>query len=53
MVEGEIDEWISYEFYVPLSKNIPDGIVECKFRCRPAARWQVTNYDVPKLRIVK
>ena len=51
MLDHEIDETIAYEFIVPLSRAIPNGIVHCKFSTRP-----ITYYSLQGkrgLRVVK
>jgi hypothetical protein len=54
MMEAEIDESIGFRFYVPVSKQIPDGIVFCEFRTRPVPRHMWTPEDArPRLKIVK
>lgn len=56
MLEGEIDETLSFRFYVPRSKAIPDGIVSCEFRTRPVLCWQIHPDDMvtrPELKIVE
>src|SRR5262245_26506352 len=35
MLENEIDESLSFRFYVPISRRIPGGVVRCEFRTRP------------------
>lgn len=39
MMEGEIDETLGFDFYVPVSKNLPEGVVSCHFRSRPILRY--------------
>lgn len=54
MMEGEIDETMGFEFYVPISKAIPDGVVHCQFRTRPIPRVMMNARDIqPRLRLVK
>lgn len=54
MMEQEIDEHISFRFFVPRSVNIPDGVVQCEFRTRPAPRYNMGIEDFePRLRVVK
>lgn len=56
MMEGEIDESLGFRFIVPISKQIPDGVVHCEFRSRPVHRHAIMMQDVgapPKLRVVK
>src|SRR5215204_1674190 len=35
VAEQEIDETISFQFYVPISRSIPNGVVFCEFSTRP------------------
>lgn len=57
MIEREIGEEMTFQFVVPLSSKIPDGVVWCRFQTRPVHRHDVLGYDVslyePKLRLVK
>lgn len=54
MMEREIDECISYLFYVPISSEIKDGVVYCEFRTKPVPRYYMGIEDIqPRLRIVK
>lgn len=46
MMEREIDETIGYRFFVPLSSQIPDGIVHCEFRTRPVPRYYMLDNDM-------
>ena len=55
MLEGEVDETMGFDFYVPLSRSIPDGVVRCSFRTRPIHRVEM-SYEAavqPRLRLVK
>ena len=53
MMEREIDEHICYQFYVPVSQKIPDGVVFCEFRTRPLPRGLVSPNDLePRLKLV-
>lgn len=52
MLEGEIDETVSYEFVVPVSKVIHHGVVLCRFWTRPRPRYEAFR-DEPRLRLVK
>lgn len=53
MMEGDLDEFLGFQFVVPVSKKIPGGIVWCEFRTRPAPAHSVhpDDYD-PKLKVV-
>jgi hypothetical protein len=54
MMEGDLDETLGFEFVVPISKRIPDGIVWCRFQTRPMHRYAIPlTFNEPKLRVVK
>ena len=54
MMERDIDETLSFLFYVPISNAIPDGVVECEFRTRPIPRYMMDARDLqPRLKLVK
>ena len=54
MMQGDIDETLGFEFVVPVSKNIPNGVVWCSFRTRPTPGYMVRpGFLEPKLKIVK
>ncbi len=54
MMQGEIDETMGFQFYVPISKAIPDGVVFCEFRTRPVPRFYMGVDDLqPRLKLVK
>lgn len=54
MMEREIEETISFSFIVPVSRDIPDGVVRCSFETRPVPRYAAIGFDpMPRLRIVK
>ena len=55
MMQGEIDESLGFDFFIPVSKSIPNGVVHCSFRARPVHRHYAMNqgYDKPKLKVVK
>lgn len=53
MMEGDVDEYLVYRFYVPISKNIPDGVVFCEFRTRPLPRHAMSPESMePRLKII-
>jgi hypothetical protein len=53
MLEGDIDETMGFDFYVPLSRAIPDGVVRCIFRTRPIHRVEMPMDAIqPRLRLV-
>jgi hypothetical protein len=54
MLEREIDETITFGFFVPISQSIPDGVVKCEFRTRPVPRYYAVGEACePRLRLVK
>jgi hypothetical protein len=56
MMEGEIDESLSFRFVVPVSKAISDGVVLAEFRSRPVPRYAAFSINTPegaKLRVVE
>lgn len=54
MMEKDIDETLGFEFYVPISARIPDGVVRCSFRTRPIPRYEMRPaFTQPRLQIVK
>lgn len=57
MMDGEIDESLGFRFIVPVSKQIPDGVVQCEFRTRPIPRLHIPfceeHLSGAKLRVVK
>ncbi len=55
MMEGDIDETLGFDFYVPISKRIKDGVVRCFFRTRPIMRYDMPMdaWNGPRLKIVK
>lgn len=57
MIEREIGEELTFQFVVPLSSKIPDGVVWCQFKTRPVHRHDVLGYDVsmfePRLKLVR
>lgn len=55
MMEREIDETLGFRFVVPISRAIPDGVVVCEFRARPAHKAEVLGAGLhePRLRVVK
>jgi hypothetical protein len=56
MMEGEIGEDMSFRFWVPVSKSIPDGVVACEFRTRPVPFYMYSpldNPEGPRLKVVK
>jgi hypothetical protein len=54
MMENELEEEISYRFYVPVSRKIDKGVVACRFETRPVPHYAVDPRDAlpPRLRIV-
>lgn len=54
MMQGDIDETLGFDFVVPVSKAIPNGVVMCSFRTRPTPRYAVyPGHLEPKLKVVK
>lgn len=54
MMEGDIDETLSFVFLVPVSKSIPEGMVRCAFETRPTiSRYVLPDEYEPRLRLVK
>lgn len=54
MMEGEIDESIGFEFFVPISKRVPNGVVGCRFQTRPMHSYAMPlGHAEPRLKIVK
>ena len=53
MLDGDIAEEIGFEFAVPISKKIPDGVVHCQFRTRPMPRYSIGLLCEPRLKLVK
>lgn len=54
MLESDIDETVTFRWYVPLSKAIPDGVVFCSFETRPVPRYHMGVDDIgPRLKLVK
>jgi len=46
MMERDIDETLSFRFYVPISHAILDGVVFCEFRTRPMPRYTMHPDDL-------
>ena len=55
IMEHEIDETMGFRFVVPVSRAIPNGIVACEFRTRPAQSWAAIEFgaEFRKLTVVK
>lgn len=54
MLERDIDETLTFEFYVPLSNAIKDGVVRCLFSTRPIPRHAMAlDAMEPRLKIVE
>lgn len=50
----DIDETMIFEFYVPISQAIPDGVVRYAFQTRPVPRYYMSRDAIePRLRLVK
>lgn len=56
MMERDVDETLNFEFIVPISNVIRDGVVRCLFSTRPISRqhmpWTGSEYE-PRLKVVK
>lgn len=54
MMENEIEEELHFRFYVPISRNIKNGVVACRFETRPVPAHMVDPRDglQPRLRVV-
>lgn len=53
MLEGDVDETIGFDFVVPISKVIPDGVVLCHFRTRPVPRYMMgSDLIEPRLKLI-
>ena len=57
MMEREIGEEMTFQFVVPISSKIPDGVVACEFRTKPVPRYVGfamgdAAYE-PRLKLVK
>jgi len=54
MLDRDIDEEMTFRFYVPISNKIPEGVVFCEFRTRPVPRVQMDPRHLePRLKLVK
>ena len=54
MLEREISETMGFLFYVPISNEIPEGVVRCEFRTRPIPRHLMELDQMrPRLKLVK
>jgi hypothetical protein len=54
MINREIDETMTYRFYVPISQTIPGGVVRCEFHTVPVSGHTISSAELPpRLRIVK
>jgi hypothetical protein len=56
MMEHEIEESLGFNFIIPVSASIPEGVVVCEFRTRPMHRHCVylRGDDLkPRLQVVK
>jgi len=54
MMEREIDETITFGFYVPFSQAIPNGVVKCEFRTRPVPHYMAVAVACePRLRLIE
>lgn len=54
IMDGDIDETQTFQFYVPICRSIPDGVVSVKFYTRPVPRYTIHSGDLePRLKVVK
>jgi hypothetical protein len=55
MLDREIGEEMGFEFIVPISQKVPDGMVFCAFRTRPMSQYNIASIDPtePRLKVVK
>lgn len=52
MMENEISEHLTFEFIVPISRELKNGVVSCRFTARPTLQYSIRD-SVTKLRIIK
>lgn len=52
ILEREVDETITFEFYIPFSQCIPNGLVKCTFQTRPVTVYSMP-VNPPKLRLIE
>jgi len=55
MMQGDIDESLGFQFIVPVSKSLPEGVVVCRFETRPMHRQNAFGIgrEEPRLHVVK
>lgn len=56
MIEHEIEEHLTFQFIVPISSAIKDGVVFCEFRTEPMPRFYIVGRDQtiePRLKVIK
>jgi len=55
MMQSEIDESMGFQFIVPVSRAIPNGVVFCEFRTRPMPHYSMVSMygDQPRLKVIK
>lgn len=53
MMEGEVDEHLSFRFLVPTSKTFSRGVVDCRFETRPVQHAIFLGIEEPRLKVVK
>ena len=55
MMEGDVSECLEFNFVVPTSKSIPNGVVLGEFRTRPMPYgvYGIDNRGEPKLKVVR
>jgi hypothetical protein len=55
-MEKEINERLGYTFIVPVSREITNGVVHCRFETRPVHRDSIAGQNftlTPRLSVVK
>jgi hypothetical protein len=55
MLDREIEEEMVFQFVIPVSRKIPDGVVLAQFRTRPISAYAAPTFEPgkPRLTIVK
>lgn len=55
MLNGEVEETIGFRFIVPLSKEMPEGVVFCEFHTRPMHKQVAygVGMEEQRLKVVK
>lgn len=55
MIQGDVEETLIFQFIVPVSTSIPEGVVMCRFETRPMHRQSAfgMGFEEPRLKVVK